>query len=314
MIRLRDIPKMNYTLNKVYERVTEKLRPTPINEPFTAVGIEVTTYCNSHCDFCSHETTIGKFRPMGHMPLDMAERSMNYLKRVDGGRILKFSPVGLGETLMYPHLPEVMRMAKDKFPEAQTFANTNCISLRGKVAEDLIDADMDVIVFSMCFVGEKDYQRRLHTNYYGQVSENIKNFLKMKGDRRPSVKIHVFNLPENKRLMWKWVAKWSPLLNDNDHLSVYPYVELVNTEENRNPDNFPCPEIKNYGSVMIDLQGNLTPCCSALWKQNYDGLIMGHVDDGHPELVGGRLDAFRKNPPCDTCRRCAILQDGGLRR
>jgi len=307
MIRLNDIPKMNYRLNKIYEGAMAKLKPYPKNEPFSAVNLELTTYCNSKCDFCAHEKIIGKgIRPRSNLSLDRVKKSIDYLRRINEGKILKFIPVGLGETLMYPQLGEVLKMGKREFPNAQTFANTNCIALRGEVAESIIDGDLDILTLSMCFVDESEYEKRLHTGYYKQVTQNIENFLKMKGDRKPSCKLHVFDLPENKKVLWKWVAKWSPLLNANDHLSVYEFIDLLSNDE-RDPKNWPCEEVLGYNSVVVDIEGNLLPCCSGMWKERYDELIMGNIDDGHPELVVDRLRRFKDSPPCDTCLHCAIL-------
>jgi radical SAM protein with 4Fe4S-binding SPASM domain len=178
--------------------------------------------------------------------------------------------------------------------------------LKGKVAESIIDGDLDILTLSMCFIDEEEYENRLHTGYYKQITQNIENFLKMKGDRKPSCKLHVFDLPENRRLLWKWVAKWSPLLNANDHLSVYEFIDLLCKDE-RNPKNWPCEEVLGFNSVVVDIEGNLLPCCSGLWKEKYDELIMGNIDDGHPELVVDKLRRFREDSPCDTCLHCAIL-------
>ena len=308
MIRPHDLPKMSYRFNKIYEGAMTKLKPYARNKPFSAVNLEITTYCNSKCDFCAYEKIIGGgVRPRKHISLEQAQKSMDYLAQMNGGDyVLKFIPVGLGESILHPQHSEILKMGRKTFPNATIFNNTNCIALKGKVAEDLICGDLDVLTLSLCFVDEKDYENRLHTKHYKRVVENIENFLKMKGDSKPSCKLHVFDLPENRRLLWKWVAKWSPLLNANDHLSVYEFVDLVSTDP-RDPRNWPCEEMLDYDSVLIDIEGNLFPCCSGIWKEKYHDLILGHIDDGHPELIVDKIKAFKSAPPGDNCIHCARL-------
>ena len=311
MIRLRDIPKMNVTINNLYEGITKRMLPTPKNTQFSSIGMEVTTFCNSRCDFCAHEEIIKSgIRPMMNMSMDTVKRSFDYIKNINDGKIKIFAPLGLGETLLHPNLLEILKMVKDEFPGVYTSTNTNCIKLRGEIAERLIDGDLDAILLSTCFVSREDYRRRLHTEYYDHVMQNIEDFLKLKGDRKPSVRIHVFDIPQNRKLLWKWVGKWSPMLNSNDHLSIHPFVE--NNSNDRSLDfsyrNFPCSQVKNYDSIKIDIQGNILPCCSALWKNSYEGLIIGNINDGHPELIKEKLDAFKRSPPCDLCRHCTILR------
>lgn len=309
MIRLHDIPKMNYRFNKIYEGYMTKLNPYPRNKPFSAVNLEITTWCNSKCDFCAYDRIIAHgIRPKKHISLEQAQRSIDYLAAINGGdHVLKFIPVGLGETLMYPKFTEILKMGRKAFPNATTFGNTNGINLRGKVADSIICGDLDVLTLSMCFVSEKNYEKRLHNGHYQQVVENFANFLKKKGNSKPSCKLHVFDLPENKRVLWEWVAKWSPLMNDNDHLSIYQFVDLISTEP-RNPKNWPCEEMIDFDSILIDIEGNLFPCCSGIWKENYKEVILGNIDDGHPELVVDKLKAFKNAPPSNTCLHCTRLE------
>jgi sulfatase maturation enzyme AslB (radical SAM superfamily) len=309
MIRPHDIPKMNYRFNKLYEGYMAKLKPYPRNKPFSAVNLEVTTYCNSKCDFCAYERIIGGgIRPRKHISLERAQQSVDYLAAINGGDyVLKYIPVGLGESILHPQFPELLRMGRKAFPNATIFNNTNGIALSGDRAKNLICEDLDVLTLSMCFVDEKDYEARLHTKNYKKVCENFERFLKMKGDSKPSCKLHVFDLPVNKKNLWKWVLKWSPLLNDNDHLSIYEFVDLISTEL-RDEKSWPCEEMIDFDSILVDIEGNLFPCCSGIWKENYKEVILGNIDDGHPELIVDKLKAFKNAPPSDTCIHCTRLE------
>jgi len=87
----------------------------PLAAPFT-VYIEQTRYCNFKCFYCIHATRDkedGEFRKLGfsvkHMDLKCTKQSSVSLKIYRTNKENSIS--GLGEPLMNPRLPEMVKLA-----------------------------------------------------------------------------------------------------------------------------------------------------------------------------------------------------------
>ena len=70
--------------------------------------IELGNVCNLHCNICPREYEYGKRMDIGFMPLDNAkniqDQMIPYLDSI--------GLTGLGETMMYPHLLDVLKHIK----------------------------------------------------------------------------------------------------------------------------------------------------------------------------------------------------------
>lgn len=306
-MRLRNIPKMNYRLYQLYERTMATLNPPKPNPPFSVLNLELTTRCNSRCSFCAHQQIIGSgIRPSKDMSLEMAKKCIDWYAKLGKETVLKFVPVGLGEPLLYPHLIEVMTYAKKVFPNCQTYANTNGIALKGELADELIDNALDGLTLSLCFVDGADYAKKMRTEQYDAVVKNMRSFLLAKGNCKPACVVHVFDIPENKSKLGRWVRGWGPYLNKNDRLSIYHYVELLATHE-RLITKWPCSEVDGFYGIIIDVDGYVYPCCSSLWKEEYKELRLSDLTKD-PQELPSKLREFRKEFPPRPCHHCAILE------
>jgi sulfatase maturation enzyme AslB (radical SAM superfamily) len=309
-MRLRDIPKNNYTINHAYERFMSIVNPYPENPPFGCLSFETTTRCNSVCNFCAHNRIIGGgVRPNKDMSLEFAKKCIDWYARIPGVKVTKFIPTGLGETMLHPDLIEVLAYAKKVWPGVETFANTNCVNLSGDVARNIIDNGLDDLTFSLCFIEKEDYEANLGTKNYDLVIKNIKDFLKMKGERLPNCKVHIFDRPENKKNMREFVKKFSPNLNKNDSLSVKQFVDLLSVSDVP-VDKWTCEadEMSEFDSLLMDVEGNVLPCCSALWKEDYKNLILANALTDPPEILPIRTREFRARPPNETCQHCVRIR------
>jgi MoaA/NifB/PqqE/SkfB family radical SAM enzyme len=308
--RLRDIPKSNYRINRAYESVMSFFNPYPENPPFGCLSLEITTRCNSNCNFCAHTKIIGGgIRPNTDMSFEMAKKCIDWYSRIPYAKITKFIPTGLGETLLHPRLIGILAYAKEVWPDVETFANTNCVNLNGSVAESIIDNGLDELTFSLCFIDKKDYETNLGTQNYDLVMKNITDFLKLKGDRPPRCKVHIFDREENKKNMRQFVREFSPKLNKNDSLSVKQFVDLMSVSETPVTEwTCDADEMSEFDSLLIDVEGNVLPCCSGLWKADYKNLILANVLTDLPIALPNRTKAFRIRPPNKTCQYCVRIR------
>ena len=88
-----------------------------------------------------------------------------------------------GEPLLHPKLPEFIKYAKMK-GILETIINTNATHLNEKKSEELIEAGLDLIIYSFDGGSKKTYEKnrpgRFKKNNFEDVYKNIKNFHKVK--------------------------------------------------------------------------------------------------------------------------------------
>mgnify|MGYP005835253291 CR=1 FL=1 len=135
----------------------------PLSHPFT-VYIEQTRYCNFKCFYCIHSTRDipgGEFEqleyPIKHMEFKMFEKIVKQLSEFPKGiKRIVFS--GLGEPLMNPRLPEMVRVAKMAGIADRVEIITNGLLLTPEVADRLIDSGITNISISIQGINAGQYE------------------------------------------------------------------------------------------------------------------------------------------------------------
>jgi MoaA/NifB/PqqE/SkfB family radical SAM enzyme len=98
-----------YLLNRIRTLCLNRNHSTTIAHPTNGM-IELGNQCNLHCIMCPREFQYGKEMDKGYMPLERAKQIIDemypYLDSI--------GLTGLGETLLYPHLLELVRYIKQK--------------------------------------------------------------------------------------------------------------------------------------------------------------------------------------------------------
>jgi len=141
------------------------------------VDIEVASICDLACPFCfrEHEVTPDKI---------INEKFCYNL--IDQAAELKIPSIKFnwrGEPLLHPKLPKFIKYAKKK-GILETIINTNATHLSEKKSIELIDAGLDLIIYSFDGGSKKTYEKmrpgRFKKNKFDDVYENIKKFKKIK--------------------------------------------------------------------------------------------------------------------------------------
>ncbi len=276
----------------------------------SALNMELTTLCNSKCVFCAHEHFIKSgLRKNISMPYEEALRNLDWLdKYLMGKKPKEFIPVGLGEPLLYPYLPEILNMAKTKWPNVQTTINTNCIALTPKNFTKLINKDLDTITLSLCFSEPENHKKGMGIDAYTQVTTNIKNFLLAKGNYKPRACIHIFDTVENRPHLKEHITRWEPLLNANDMVR---YVRMCdNTKKYVTKSKKSKCKQPEY-MLMVGVDGTVYPCCTGVWRPNDGSLSLGNTYE-NPLTVRERAERFRKeieNGSFEKCQGCCQIED-----
>jgi len=155
---------MKAQIKPYYDTKRKKLADIiPLSHPFT-VYIEVTRYCNIKCFYCLQSTrddSNGAMRKLGlspmHMDFNMYKEAINQLSTFPKGiKRIVFS--GLGEPLMNPRLPEMVKIAVDSGICDRVEMITNGILLRPSVSDSLVNAGITNINVSIQGVTDEQYK------------------------------------------------------------------------------------------------------------------------------------------------------------
>lgn len=212
------------------------------------IALECTTRCNSHCDFCTHDRLIKSgARPLRDLPYQDAVDFIDQLHEKQRD-IELFCPTGLGEPLLYPDLLDVIQYAKEKWPAAKIGFSTNGILLN----KDLIGA-VDYLTVSLCWTTRNQYRRRMGIDKFDQVIENINEFVRLKGNRLPRLRVHVFKTLGNALLFPFQLLKF-PIKNGWVYME--PFQELIRDG---------CPKVAQENVWMVDIDGHIYNSCMGVW-------------------------------------------------
>jgi len=167
-------------LNKAFFKYLKNLRAwrklnkeqTTIEPYPTGLMLELGNVCNLHCIICPREYQYGKQMDIGFMPIEKAKAIIDetypYLTSI--------GLTGLGETLLYPHLLEILQYIKTKKPSIQTTISTNA-NFTGFVEKMLpLLPYLDSIQFSVDGV-DKVYETVRPNTDFSIIKANIKEIV-----------------------------------------------------------------------------------------------------------------------------------------
>lgn len=296
------------------------LRPKYLKKYPTNLNFELTTRCNLKCAYCARGQVVKKdIRNVGDMDFDLVKKVIDEFSVIQQKNIT-INPVGLGDPLLYPRLIEVLRLLRQRIPNAFIYIATNAIALTHDLSKKLIDSGLDSIGFSVNCWGREIYKQIHGVDKFEQVVRNVKNFLLMKGPRSPRAIVEIMNIDVNKGRMGNFRSFWKQLLNENDQIYVRllgDWAGKVSTnqfldEPIRRKKRFPCPSL--FTTVMIDKEGFIYPCCLSVAFGLDTDLCLGNIkevslkevyDKGEKIQILRRLQKENRYDsiyPCNLCR------------
>jgi MoaA/NifB/PqqE/SkfB family radical SAM enzyme len=159
--------------------------------PPLCVDIEVAAVCDLACPFCYRQFIATPDKVMSD---ELSFRLIDEAADL-GVPSMKFN--WRGEPLLYPRLAELIAYAK-KRGILETIINTNATCLTEETAAALIDAGLDLIIYSFDGGSKESYERmrpgRFKDNYFEDVYGNIRRFSEIraaKGAVFPRTKIQM---------------------------------------------------------------------------------------------------------------------------
>jgi radical SAM protein with 4Fe4S-binding SPASM domain len=222
----------------------------------------------------------------------------------------------LGEPLLHPDLPEMVRYAK-RLGVPSLEINTNAMALTAERSRELTEAGLDEVVFSLDGADALTYEEIRRGGNYEQVVENITAFFRMRGESgkgRPRGIVQTILMNPTEAQMARFLACWRPLADEVRVQAVREYqgIENVSLFDRQAGDELrPCPALWSYLVVLSDLR--VVPCCADI---NGD-LALGDVREAplrewwqHPRLNALRRAhlalRFSQFPLCATCESLSL--------
>ena len=290
-----------------YEEYREKWENYPKNFIQESVpihlDIELTTYCNLKCPFCP--LTQNKIIKPQNMSIKMVKRIIDEFS-LKGGCSIKF--VYLGEPLLYPHLGEVIKYAKDK-EILDTIISTNGNLLNEKNIIELIQSGLDKIIFSVDSIHPRTY-RDIRVN--GSLSKVLSSLIlfqylrnKLKS-KTPEIQIQAIPLQQNQmEIILKYYHEFYEDFVDKIRISPY-CLDYQNKREIGVKPNFYCPS--PFRRMTIRVNGDISVCCGS----RIDSKILGNINEYTLEEIWNGLKfkyirkmmTERKSHLIECCKYC----------
>ena len=171
------------------------------------ITVELTNECNVSCTFCNRQKI--------QMELGFMSKEL-YYKIIDEAAQhlpVKLVPFFRGEPLMHPDIIEFIKYAKSKGLGPIQIAS-NALLLDEKMQDELIDAGIDFISFSLDTLDSNIYK---HSRQLGDLeisSRNVESFCikcmkrKENGLEAPTVQVSTVDIEEYRATQNEFIEKW----------------------------------------------------------------------------------------------------------
>jgi pyruvate-formate lyase-activating enzyme len=178
-------------LQEFYDKNRQVLHKiVPLDVPLT-VQIEASSACDLRCKFCalSSETAL---KQRNHVMKNMSDETFSIVIEQLKEFPKPFKRVyfcGLGEVLVNPRLPDMIRQIKPNGIAPQVMIFTNAVNLTHEMSLALVDAGLDIMTISVNGLNSEDYElncgRRID---YDKYIEQIAFLYAHKGNLRINLK------------------------------------------------------------------------------------------------------------------------------
>lgn len=251
-------------------QILSKLVPLPA--PFT-LFISPTHKCNFRCFYCTHSKSAEEKKMSGFRTVDIAPemvRSLAEQASAFHGEIKRVVFTGLGEPLMNPMLPDMIRMFAETNAAQGYEVITNAYLLTPDMTDRLLDAGLTYLRVSIQGVNQAQYEKTTGIRVdYDRLVRQLQYFYERKGDCQLYIKTMDASL-ESEEDQKQFFEVFSPICDKIyiEHLvKAQPsmskhYDGHVNSEMTffREPSEYRevCPYL--FYILQVDSLGNVFPC------------------------------------------------------
>ena len=290
---------------------------------FQRVVMEVFGGCNYTCQMCP-QTSPGRGSNFTRkMPLTQFKNILDQIVPKYGNPQINLE--GSGEPTMAKDLPLYIEEVKKR--NLKCFMYCNGARLNGQFMNEVVDAGIDFIRFSMIGYNRDLYKKWMNIDNFELIKSNvreIKSYIK-KNDSK--CKISTYHLiTDNKNIDYE-INEYKKLSDELDATSyiwkMHNWSGNFENPNKRSPtERRTCgrpfaPEITIRAGGEIGRTASMVPCCQTLGPPNEEKSILGHLDkSSFEEVYFGKKyqelrDAHEKKEfdKIEYCKNCDFLYD-----
>jgi len=237
-----------------------------------AIQIETNLACNAKCPFC----------PYTH--LERGPKVMEdwlWRKIIDDTRGLgvMYRPFLINEPLSERRLPEILRYIKED-STARAEINSNGGLMTDKRAQEVLDAGLDVVRFSVDGFSRETYEKSRVGVDYDAVVRNVNRFVEIRnaGGYRCHVEVRMIDMLENKHEQPAYLDYWKPRVDDVLIVPLYRWP----WEGQEKPVQKPC--LKILDEMFFYTDGSAPLCC---WDSAGRGVVGNAKTESVLEIWNG---------------------------
>jgi len=278
------------------------------------VQIQTSNKCNAACTFCPYPYTEGK-KKFQIMDWKLYKKLIDECLKHDVKEVLPFF---LNEPLLNKDLVKYINYAKKKNPNSIIKIFTNGSLLTNKLNKELLDSEIDQVIFSFNGSTKKEYEEVMKNLDFEKTKERITNFIRLRGESdKPEIAVHMLKIGLSDASLNEIKNYWNNL-GVTVHLLKYEnragnVVDYDITSSSK-VHKIPCSRLMNQ--IYILFNGDVILCC-ADWKNE---VILGNVKENtiseiwngkkRMEYVQAHLAGrFNDLKLCDVCNFNEVVVD-----
>lgn len=261
-----------------------KNKPLSKKAELISVQIEPTNRCKLRCKMCQHSFDQMQKKDMTLNQFVYILNQMPFL--------VNLTLQGLGEPLLNKEIFKMIKEAKKR--NIRVGLSTNATIITKEIAQKIIDSGLDWMYISLDSLNKEIYEDIRRGAVFDLVINNIKNFFKLKGDKKPETNFWILIMKENlagipkiiefaeelgmkKAVLQNNIHNWGcndfkknveQIKNSSDERSLKLIEIIKKTNSNVEVEIYTNPRSDDHEkcnwpwrSAYITCDGYITPCC-----------------------------------------------------
>ena len=274
------------------------------------IQVEPTSQCNFRCIMCYQIDKSFSSKSQGHMgnmSLDTFKAAVDQLE----GNLEAVTLASRGEPALNKQLGEMLKYANGKFLALKL--NTNASLLTEKLTHDILQSDIQTLVFSADAADPETYKKIRVNGNLEKVFQNIENFNEIRLKHYPNsnifTKVSGVKLNESQKIS-DMIQFWGNLVDQVAFVNYNPWESAYLNEPNELEK--PCTEL--WRRMFLWWDGRFNPCdydyksvLTSLEKPNLSKTTISKfwTGDFYQNMRGKHLGSDRKL--VEPCARCVSL-------
>lgn len=247
-------------IKRDWQQIAKRFDSTYSPFPDT-VMLELTNHCNLQCIMCQNHRMR---RAKGFMEMDLAKRAIQDAKDLGVHRVALYTT---GESLLHPAFIRILRAAGRR--GMTSYLTTNGLPLTEELCEQLVDADLESIKFSIDGTSQREYEKVRRGGNYELLMHNLETLKQVRDRHHSSMKIYAgavvtrlnsANIRTFRRTYGHLVDAiyLSPLVNQSGKME--EAFQKLKPDNHRQAEEWkPCKML--WDRVVVSWEGQLTACC-----------------------------------------------------